>query len=127
MTLHALTTKSTETPPPRDPLRQLADAIEYHAALSAALEENQASQNRAEDAVWAARSSLSAAAEAVEQASRLRRLVLRPLNFTTTAASAASLSGASTNPRNWPRFLIERHSAVFLCSPVNWLEFRSLN
>jgi hypothetical protein len=69
MTLHAVMIKSTEAPPPRDPLRQsLADAIEYHTALSAALEENLAAQKRAQDIFWVAVSALTAATEAVEEA-----------------------------------------------------------
>jgi hypothetical protein len=34
------------------------------------------------------------------------------MNLTTAAASAASLSGASTNPRNCPRFLMSETTQV---------------
>src|ERR1700722_4916817 len=61
--------KTNGAPRPRDPLRQsLADAIEKHRALKAALAENKTSQERAEEARYVANKAVDAATKALEEA-----------------------------------------------------------
>jgi hypothetical protein len=64
--------KSNDTPAPRNPVREaLAAVIQSHAALTTALAENQALQQRAEDAWFTANRRADAATQAVEDAKQV--------------------------------------------------------